>query len=391
MKNLMVKVAYILLIALFVSCQQSDTGYKLNGELTGAEDGTKIALVPYAMYDIKPEAETIIESGEFSFSGEVPEPREYYLVLGNKEDYYRIMIENASIKVKGKVVKRPGRDGVSETSGFSEIEVTGSKSNDYLYSQLAVRDELDKTYQALHKDFADVQALLAKASASRNQAMIDSVMSLPRYLEFREADKNFIATVEQRFNYVFDANKETYWGPLMMLNLYAYLTPDARPAFENMSIEARESYYGKMVAEDLYPANRAGETVPEFTTVDADGNKVSLTDLFKDKKVILIDFWASWCAPCRKELPNVKANYEKYAAKGFEVIGLSIDTNPKAWEKAVTDENLEWPNFNDLDISALYKVKSVPTTYLIDNKGQLIAEDVRGEELGKKLEELLGN
>lgn len=391
MKNLMVKVAYILLIVLFVSCQQSDTGYKLNGELTGAEDGTKIALVPYAMYDIKPEAETIIESGKFSFNGEVPEPREYYLVLGNKEDYYRIMIENASIKVKGKVVKRPGRDGVSETSGFSEIEVTGSKSNDYLYSQLAVRDELDKTYQALHKDFADVQALLAKASASRNQATIDSVMSLPRYLEFREADKNFIATVEQRFNNVFDANKETYWGPLMMLNLYAYLTPEARPAFENMSIEARESYYGKMVAEDLYPANRAGETVPEFTTVDTDGNSVSLNDLIKDKKVILIDFWASWCAPCRKELPNVKANYEKYAAKGFEVIGLSIDTNPKAWEKAVTDENLEWPNFNDLDISALYKVKSVPTTYLIDNKGQLIAEDVRGEELGKKLEELLGN
>ncbi|WP_303919196.1 TlpA disulfide reductase family protein [Draconibacterium sediminis] len=387
----MVKVAYILLIALFVSCQQSDTGYKLNGELTGAEDGTKIALVPYAMYDIKPEAETIIESGEFSFNGEVPEPREYYLVLGNKEDYYRIMIENASIKVKGKVVKRPGRDGVSETSGFSEIEVTGSKSNDYLYSQLAVRDELDKTYQALHKDFADVQALLAKASASKNQAVIDSVMSLPRYLEFREADKKFIATVEQRFNYVFDANKETYWGPLMMLNLYSYLTPDARPTFEGMSEEARESYYGKMVAEGLYPANRTGEKVPDFTTTDASGKEVSLDDLIKDKKIILIDFWASWCAPCRKELPNVKANYEKYAAKGFEVIGLSIDTNPKAWEKAVTDENLEWPNFNDLDISALYKVKSVPTTYLIDNKGQLIAEDVRGEELGKKLEELLGN
>ncbi len=391
MKNLITSLSYILLIALFVSCQQSNTGYKIIGELTGAGDGTKIALAPFAKYDVKPEAETTVESGKFSFKGEVPEPREYFLVLGNKEDYYRIMIENASIKIKGRVVKRPGQDGAPETSGFSEMEVLGSKSNDYLYSQLAVRNELDKMYEALQKDFADVQALLVQAHISKNQAMMDSVTSLPRYAEFTKADRNFITTVEKRFNDVFDANKETFWGPLMMLNLYSYLTPDARPAFENMSKEVRESYYGKMVTEDLYPANRAGETVPGFTTVDANGNKVSLNDLIKDKKVILIDFWASWCAPCRKELPNVKANYEKYAAKGFEVIGFSIDTDPKAWKKAVTEENLKWPNFNDLDISSLYKVKSVPTTYLIDNQGRLISEGVRGEELGKKLEELLGS
>ncbi len=391
MKNLIIKVSHIVLIAFLVSCQQSNTGYKLNGQLTGVDDGTKIALVPFAFYDVKPEAETTIEGGKFSFKGEVPEPREYFLVLGNKEDYYRIMIENTSIKIKGKVVKRPGQEGASETSGFSEVEISGSKSNDYLYSQLAVRDELDKMYKALHKDFADVQALLVKANTYKNKAMMDSVTSLPRYIEFAKADKNFINTVEKRFTGVFDANKETFWGPLMMLNLYSYLTPDARPAFENMSKEARESHYGKMVAEDLYPANRTGETVPDFTTVDANGNNVSLNDLIKNKKVIMIDFWASWCAPCRKELPNVKANYEKYAAKGFEVIGFSIDKDPKAWKKAVAEENLKWPNFNDLDISTLYKVKSVPTTYLIDNQGRLIAEDIRGEKLGQKLEELLGN
>ncbi|GET25613.1 TlpA disulfide reductase family protein [Prolixibacter sp. NT017] len=391
MKNSFIKVWCIVLIAFLASCQQSNTGYKLSGELTGADNGTKIALVPFAMYDAKAEAETTIENGKFSFEGEVPEPREYYLVLGNKEDYYRIMIENTSIKIKGKVVKHPGKEGAPETSAFSEMEVSGSKSNDYLYSQLDVRNELDSMYNAIHKDFADVQALVAKASRARNKALMDSITSLPRYAEFAKADKNFINTVEKRYNEVFDANKETSWGPLLMLNLYSYLTPDARPTFENMSKEARESYYGKMVAEDLYPANRTGEKVPGFTTIDINGNQVSLNDLIKDKKVILIDFWASWCAPCRKELPNVKANYEKYAPKGFEVLSFSIDKDPKAWKKAVAEENLKWPNFNDLNISTLYKVKAVPTIYLIDNQGRLIAEDIRGEKLGKKLEELLGD
>lgn len=391
MKKLIVKALYILLVALVASCQQPNTGYKIKGELTDAVDGTKIALVPFALYEIDPEAEAIIEGGKFAFQGEVPEPREYFLVLGNKEDYYRIMVENASIKISGKVVNRPGREEGTETPGFSEMEVTGSESNDYLYSQLAVRGEMDKIYNSINTEYTDIRDLYNNARMAKDQALVDSVESLPRYADYLEANKEFLSMVEKRYKEVFEANKESFWGPLMMLNLYSYFTPDARPVFENMSAEARESHYGKMVAEDLYPANRTGEKVPDFTTLDANGNEVTLNDLIKDKKVILIDFWASWCAPCRKELPNVKANYEKYAAKGFEVIGLSIDTNAKAWEKAVSDENLKWPNFNDTDISALYKVKAVPTTYLIDNQGRLIAENVHGEDLGKKLEELLGS
>ncbi len=390
MKKLLTNLWGILLISLTISCQQSNRGYEINGELSGADDGTKIALVPFANYDVKPEAETTIENGKFSFAGELPEPRLYYLVLGNKQAYFQVMLENSTITVTGEVEASTGREG-NPVLKFINMEVDGSNSDDYFKSQMAVRQGLNKMYDDKNERFADIQAKFYKARAEKNQSKIDSLKNTPEYKDMELAEKAFFGEVEKRYNAVFEANKETFWGPLMMLNLYSYLTPDARPTFESMSEEARESYYGKMVAEGLYPANRTGEKVPDFTTTDANGKEVSLDELIKDKKIILIDFWASWCAPCRKELPNVKANYDKYAAKGFEVIGFSIDKDPKAWKKALKEEDLKWPNFNDLDISSLYKIKAVPTTYLIDNEGRLIAENIRGEELGKKLEELLGN
>lgn len=377
-------------LALLALCNLGRSqGYKLDGELKGADDGTKISLVPFAKYDVKPEAETTIEGGKFHFEGTAPEPRLYFLVVGDKDDYFQVMVENNSINVKGELTKRPGNDGKT-TPAFDKMEVTGSESHDYFKSQMAVREGLNKLFEEKNERYADVQAMYGKARVEKNEARMDSIKNLPAYQDYVQAENDFFAEVEKRYNEVFDANKETYWGPLMMLNLYSYFTPEVRPVFEKMSKQAQESYYGKMVAEDLYPANRTGQAVPDFTTTDASGNKVALTDLIKDKKVVLIDFWASWCAPCRKELPNVKANYEKYASKGFEVIGISIDKDPKAWQKALEEEGLKWPNFNDLEVSSLYKVKAVPTTYLIDNQGKLIAENVRGEELGNKLKELLG-
>lgn len=388
MRNYFIIICSFLLIFGLSSWQPIDNFYKLQGELTSAPDGTKIALVPFSKFDAKPEAETTIEGGKFSFKGQVPEPRLYFLVLGNKESYYRVMIENSTISVKGEVKKKPGKDGDPDSYYFDKMEVFGSKSNDYLYSQLAVKDVLDKLYKEKNERYADIIEIYNKAYIAKDKARLDSIQNLPRYVEYSEAEKSFFKTINQRYGEVFEANKETFWGPVMMLTLYSYFTPEVRPTFEKMSKEAKESYYGKMVAEDLYPANRTGEAVPDFKTTDENGNKYTLNDLIKDKKVILIDFWASWCGPCRRELPNVKANYEKYASKGFEVLSFSIDKDPKAWKKAIAEEGLKWPNFNDLDVSTLYKVKSVPTTYLIDSKGHLIADNVRGEELGEKLKEL---
>ncbi|GAA4298424.1 TlpA disulfide reductase family protein [Aestuariibaculum suncheonense] len=385
MRNILV----LVVLTLILSCKkETSKGFELEGNLSGVANGTKISLQPFAKYETKPEFEATVENGKFSFKGEVPEPRMYHLVLGEGKAYYFIMIENSTIKLDGHVLEKTSENDANTYYSFDDIKVSGSQSNEYFYSQYKVREDLNELHAKMQEEYKDINTMFGQARGLKDQKKMDSIMNLDRFKEYSKAEKNFFSTVENRFNKIIEVNKETSWGPLMMLTLYSYFTPDQRSTFEQMSEEAKQSFYGKMVEEDLYPANRTGEKVPEFITLGSDGKQYALTDLIKDKKVILIDFWASWCAPCRKELPNVKANYKKYADQGFEVIGISIDRDAKAWQKALEEEQMPWPNFNDNDVASLYKVKAVPTTYLIDNEGKLIADNVRGEELGKMLDQI---
>ncbi|MCC6279471.1 MAG: TlpA family protein disulfide reductase, partial [Saprospiraceae bacterium] len=112
-------------------------------------------------------------------------------------------------------------------------------------------------------------------------------------------------------------------------------------------------------------------------------------------KIVLIDFWASWCGPCRRENPNVVANYNKYKDKGFDILGVSLDREPNAWKKAIKDDGLPWHHISDLkgwqsSHAAQYSVTSIPQTVLVDKDGKILARNIRGEQLGAKLKELLG-
>lgn len=177
---------------------------------------------------------------------------------------------------------------------------------------------------------------------------------------------------------------------MMMVELMSYLTPDQRNIYEQFTDAAKNTYYGKMVKNELYPVGNVGQRVPEFTLTDEQGIKHTLTSLLKGKKYLVLDFWASWCAPCRKEIPNVKNQYALYKDKGLQVVSISIDRNAAAWKKAVKEENLQWPNFLSPQVADSYKVKAVPTMYLLDAQGKVIAEneDARGEKLAKKLKDL---
>ena len=175
----------------------------------------------------------------------------------------------------------------------------------------------------------------------------------------------------------------------MLISLTSYLTDDQKATYEAFSQEAKDSRYGRMVRDELYPAGKEGSKVPDFTVTDAEGKAITLAELCKGQKYILIDFWASWCNPCRKEIPNLKKIYAEYATKGFQIISISIDKKKADWEKALKEEQLVWPNFLDNgDVAATYKVKMIPTMYLIDANGILVAENLRGEALAEKLKEL---
>lgn len=134
-----------------------------------------------------------------------------------------------------------------------------------------------------------------------------------------------------------------------------------------------------------------GGLAPDIELTDPDGKVVKLSSL--RGKVVLIDFWASWCRPCRMENPNVKRVYEKYKDKGFDIYGVSLDRNMEQWKGAIQQDGLTWKHVSDLkgwqsSAAQLYKVNSIPKTFLLDRKGRIVAMDLRGPALEHKLEQL---
>ncbi|NBC07198.1 MAG: redoxin domain-containing protein [Bacteroidetes bacterium] len=135
-----------------------------------------------------------------------------------------------------------------------------------------------------------------------------------------------------------------------------------------------------------------GSTAPDFTQKNPDGEEVSLSD-FRGK-VVLIDFWASWCGPCRRENPKVVKLYEEYKDQGFEILGVSLDRKKDRWLKAIEADGLVWPHVSDLkgwqnEVAQLYGVGSIPHTVLLDREGKIVAQKLRGPALEQKVAELM--
>jgi peroxiredoxin len=134
-----------------------------------------------------------------------------------------------------------------------------------------------------------------------------------------------------------------------------------------------------------------GQVAPDFTLNDVNDKPVALSS-FRGK-VVLLDFWASWCGPCRKENPNVVAAYNKFHSKGLEILGVSLDDNKSNWQQAIAKDGLTWTHVSDLEgwqskAAQLYGVQSIPANFLLDKDGKIIAKDLRGEMLEQKLNTL---
>ena len=201
----------------------------------------------------------------------------------------------------------------------------------------------------------------------------------------------------EKYQYDFiDTNKDIV-GLIIMQSLVSIPKADFQKiklAFNQYPKQVKELNLGKSINTTLLTkgATEIGGQAPNFTGTTPDGKQLSLTQAMG--KVTLIDFWASWCRPCRAENPYVVQIYDKYQNQGFRIIGVSLDKNKMSWEKAIKDDGLHWPHVSNLKfwqepIAKLYGVMSIPQTFLLDKKGIIRAKNLRREQLEAKVKELL--
>lgn len=183
---------------------------------------------------------------------------------------------------------------------------------------------------------------------------------------------------------------------LVMALLPAMGQVPARRIQPNMvdSAEAARRYQA-MMAMQAEKQKMIGKQFTDLEEADVNGEMHKLSKYVGKGRWVLVDFWASWCGPCRAEMPNVVANYEKYHDKGFDIVGLSFDKSKDAWVRAISDLQMPWIHLSDLKgwqsvASSVYNIRSIPASLLIDPKGKIVAVDLRGELLGEKLKEIFG-
>ena len=373
------------LAAALAACSGKPSTYTINVNVEGLDDGTVVTLVPMSHDKEDPLGEATVQGGKFQFTGEATDTMVVGLIVKGSYGRGWFVLDNRDIDVNGKVTKGQAWDGTDQYTW--DITVTGSPLTDRFLSLYAERDKLYDLYTEYHEQHKDI---LDKYNNTKDPDERKAISETDEFKAFSEAEHNFFQTVEKTLNGIVLDNKDTFWGPLMATMFLTYFNTENGDTYNQFSDAAKNSFYGKKMREEIWPVGNEGEPVKEFIVKGDDGQEITLPQLLEGKKYVLLDFWASWCAPCRKEIPNVKAQYALYKDKGFGVVGISIDKDEEAWRKAVAEEQLEWPNFRSPEVADLYKVSAVPTVYLIDAEGKIVAPnmDARGEALVAKLAEL---
>jgi len=357
-----------LLFYILVLCSSQSFAYFIKGKIEGVETGK--VILSHTYLDINYTDTAVLKNGSFSFKGRAPEVLMYQLgIVGQKNQTVSFLVSNTNINIEAK------KDSLYKAT------ITGSPIHD-LYTSFYKIDWKPITARA-----GLIYAKLDKANQG-GKVKVDSITRIAIDKEFAALD---LANDSVVTAYV-HRNKSSIAAAVIIEDRfinYPYYEK-AKRLYDVLSTSVKKSSFGKKIKEvlDLDAKLGISRLAPEFSQVDTLGKLVKLSD-FKGKYV-LIDFWASWCAPCRAENPNVVKVYNKYHDKGFEILGISLDENKESWLAAIHADELKWAHVSDLKgwanaVALDYGVKSVPANYLIDKEGRIIAKGLRGEDLEKKL------
>ncbi|TCC98157.1 TlpA disulfide reductase family protein [Pedobacter psychroterrae] len=350
--------------------------FTLNGEIKGLPEGTKLKLVPGATHASEdPIAEATVKAGKFVLTGQLDGPRLFYVTIADAFGGYTLMLEPGKITLKGEAsaVER----GDSKGYEFKNMEVKGSKLQALYLQKKAPRAMLDSLHNANNIKHKEVSIRRGEAMQKKDTAAVAAITKSAEWQLLEADSKAFFAKVDTVFNKMIGDNKDTFWGPLIMLDLYSYFTDQQKPQYAQFTKAAKESHYGKILNEVLNPEGFKGKAAPLFDMKANNNAAADVASLVKGHKYVLVDFWASWCVPCRKSIPGLKTAYEELKDKGLQIVSISIDKKEADWQKAETEENLPWPSFLDNGkTSNAWKIRAIPAMFLLNDKGVVVGENM---------------
>ncbi len=358
-----VYILWIACIALSGLCNAQE-GYKITGNLGQLTQDTFYLVAPNPDGTASVLGVSVLEDGNIEFRGQLPEPVMVMIVTSDQQGRIPLMLENADYSIR---------------VGAASIVVEGG-------TEQMVFNQFNALQQDVNRQQQKLQAGMKIAHEEGNQMRMQALAG--------QAQKS-VQDIQKRQMEIVKRNANTSTAAYIVLTCGMQASSEQLQGFYNLLGErARASIYGRAIAAQLVELGKVaeGRIAPDFVMYTPEGKSMSLHGV--KAKVKLVDFWASWCGPCRAENPNVIRLYKKYHDKGLEIVGFSLDDDKSKWVQAIMEDGLPWLNGSDLkgqtsEIARVYSVRTIPFTLLLDENNRIVGKNLRGKELTKKIEGLL--
>ena len=372
----------VLLVSIFalISCEKAlENQYQVTGTVKGIENGKKLFIELQGEMGQQPVSKdtAIVENGKFEFKGDFND------------------IEIAILKPEGAMQGLPfilekGKIEIEFNNDSIQKSKIGGTYNNQKYQEFNEKSALiGKKIMQFQTDNNDK---LKAAQQAQDTVVMNQLMKDYKAIQ-EETQKN----MKDSYVDFIKSNPKAYISTLLLENMLMSNTltvDEVSEYYEKLDKSLLETKPVKNIKKTLDAATAItiGKKAPEFSAPSPEGTPISLKESLG--KVTIIDFWASWCKPCRIENPNVVALYNELHEKGLNIIGVSLDKDAESWKKAITDDGLVWSHVSNLQfwqdpIAGQYNVKSIPATFILDEKGIIVAKDLRGDALKAKVYELL--